>query len=314
MLNYAGRVIAIDLRSIMQKDYIVSNLPILEDQLIQCYNGQDLCFYALDGNDVLDHRLVGWIQNIQKGLNIADNKISFVSVSPSLPQWQWVEYPLVAFNQIGSIIEPYNIDRDLTNAKFVGILAASRWSVTRLRIAYQTDHAFPNDAFVTYTENYKHTLNQLHSYYQKEIDWADNRQFDNDMLPIKQAFDFKDAAVAYCKIWNRFWIEIVCETDEYQNQWFTDKTAKCLATGKPFLLLSGQHSLKNLKKLGFVSFDDFIDESYDQCVLPGQRVQAIIKSLQSLYSNSNRSHILFQMQNRAKENIDIYRKYVQSKI
>ena len=104
------------------------------------------------------------------------------------------------------------------------------------------------------------------------------------------------------------------ETGDYQNSWFTDKTAKCLCTGKPFLLLSGQHSLKNLKQMGFVTFNQWIDESYDECVLPGQRINAIISSLQNLYCNPAKETIIAEMQHQAKQNITHYQNYVQSKI
>jgi hypothetical protein len=313
LIDIGTECVKIDLRFVIQKDYILNYLQILEDQLILHYSGQELCFYAVDGDNVTLPALVGWVKLIQHGLGIPNNKICFVSVIPSLPQWRWIPFPLEAFEQIGTLIESTGINRDLNAAKFVGVLAGSRWSVARMRMCYELDNAFPGDAFITHKMAKAH-LAQLGQYYQQEITWYNNRKFNNDILSGDNAIDFRDGVREYTKIWNQFQIEIICETDEYQTHWFTDKTAKCLSTGKPFLLLSGQHSLQNLKQMGFVTFAKSIDESYDNCALPGQRIRAMINSLQKLYSDPNKTEIIAKMQKKAKKNIDIYHNYVQSKI
>jgi len=308
--------ILIDLRHILQKNYTIDNLPLVEDQLVNVYNGQSLYFNAVDGNDVCAPGLVGWIQMIQQGLNIPDSKIYFLSISPSLPQWQWIPYPLDAFENIINLIKVNDINQDTTSAKFVGMLAGSRFSMSRMRLAYTLDRTFPGDTFITFAADHaQNILSQWTSeYYQAEVDWMRERKFDNDMLNPTGSIDYGRAAAHYINLWHQFQIEIVSETDDYQNQWFTDKTAKCLLTGKPFLLLSGRHSLRNLKQLGFVTFDRWIDESYDECVLPAQRIRAIINSLQTLYLDPAKSTIIAEMQQHAKKNRGAYYDYVQKQI
>ena len=315
LLMFDPENIFIDLRWILRKDYTIDNLPFVEDQLCKHYNGHNLYFYAIDGNDVLAPGLVAWIQMIQHGFNIADSKINFISVSPSLPQWQWILYPLDAFENIIHYIKVNDINTDTSRAKFVGMLAGSRFSVSRLRLAYELDCAFPADTFITFSVNT--AQNMLHDwvseYYEKELEWLSKKTFNNDMS-IPDIIDYRQGAANYSKIWNQFHIEIITETDDYQTQWFTDKTAKCLRTGKPFLLVSGRHSLQNLKQLGFVTFDQWIDESYDECILPGQRINAIIKSLHKLYLDPAKASIIADMQQHAKKNIGAYHKYVQTQI
>jgi hypothetical protein len=288
---------------------------LVEDQLVKHYNGHNLYFYALDGNDVLAPGLVAWIQLIQRGLSIPNNKISFLSVSPSLPQWNWIPYPLDAFENIITHIQVKDLPQDTSQAKFVGMLAGSRFSVSRLRLAYKLDRAFPADTFITFSVTTAQSMlhDRVSEYYEKELKWLSKKTFNNDMS-IPSIIDYRQGAANYSKIWNQFHIEIVPETDEYQNLWFTDKIAKCLHTGKPFLLLSGQHSLKNLKKMGFVTFDQWIDESYDEYVLPAQRIDAIINSLQKLYYNPAKASIIADMQEHAKKNINYYSDYVQKQI
>ena len=314
LIYYPGHIL-IDLRLILKKNYSIDNLPFVEDQLIQHYSGQNICFYAIDGNDVLSPGLVAWIQMIQHGLNIPDNKISFISISPSLPQWEWIPYPLEAFDSMLQYIKTDGMNTDTSSAKFVGLLAGSRFSIARMRLAYNLDCTFPGDAFITFpVNNTTWALNDLvKDHFQIEIDWISKKKFNND-LNNTDSIDYRQGAGHYVNLWNKYQIEVVTETGDYQNSWFTDKTAKCLCTGKPFLLLSGQHSLKNLKQMGFVTFNQWIDESYDECVLPGQRINAIISSLQNLYCNPAKETIIAEMQHQAKQNITHYQNYVQSKI
>ena len=61
-----------------------------------------------------------------------------------------------------------------------------------------------------------------------------------------------------------------------------EKTIKPIAMGHPFMVLSSKHFLKNLRELGFKTFGDFIDESYDECHKASDRVDIISKNLERL--------------------------------
>jgi hypothetical protein len=57
---------------------------------------------------------------------------------------------------------------------------------------------------------------------------------------------------------------IVAESS-FRNEisFFTEKTAKPLIAQRIFIMFAGQYALRNLRKLGFKTFDSIIDESYD---------------------------------------------------
>lgn len=60
------------------------------------------------------------------------------------------------------------------------------------------------------------------------------------------------------------WYSVVAETLDDNRIFFpTEKTGKALMSGKPFIVLSGKHFLKNLRSVGFKTFHPIIDESYD---------------------------------------------------
>ena len=73
-------------------------------------------------------------------------------------------------------------------------------------------------------------------------------------------------------IYNQTMYSIVAETS-YFNEWsqFTEKTAKPLLAQRPFVAFCGQYFLRNLKSLGFRTFGDVIDESYDTVKDPVER-------------------------------------------
>lgn len=65
-------------------------------------------------------------------------------------------------------------------------------------------------------------------------------------------------------VYNQTYYSLVSETlilNEYS--FYTEKIAKPILAKRPFIVFSGQHYLKNLKILGFKTFDTIIDESYD---------------------------------------------------
>jgi len=64
------------------------------------------------------------------------------------------------------------------------------------------------------------------------------------------------------KIYNQSWFTIVAETD-YRKNFFTEKTAKALLGKKLFVYIGAAGALKDLRHLGFKTFDGIIDESYD---------------------------------------------------
>lgn len=63
-------------------------------------------------------------------------------------------------------------------------------------------------------------------------------------------------------IFNDSWYSIVSETDP-SVPFFTEKTAKPLLSKRLFVMFGAFHHLKKLQSLGFKTFDNIIDESYD---------------------------------------------------
>lgn len=78
-------------------------------------------------------------------------------------------------------------------------------------------------------------------------------------------------------------------TDKISNPntvFLTEKTARPLLWGMPFFLNAGQGSLAALRELGFETFSELWDESYDDIADPDQRAAAMHASIQSVLALS----------------------------
>jgi hypothetical protein len=86
------------------------------------------------------------------------------------------------------------------------------------------------------------------------------------------------------------WLSIISEThfdDEQGTLFLSEKTFKTIACQSPFLILGNRGSLKKLKELGYITFHDIIDESYDN-LQSVHRMNAIIDEIRKWESNPDK--------------------------
>ena len=91
-------------------------------------------------------------------------------------------------------------------------------------------------------------------------------------------------------IYNQTAYSLVCETN-FENGYvfFTEKTVKPMLAQRLFIMLSHQHTLKQLQELGFKTFHGIIDESYDDIEPPIHRHEAALEQLKWLCGQDQRT-------------------------
>lgn len=131
--------------------------------------------------------------------------------------------------------------------------------------------ARPNKSFVAdfVTQN-NLTDRVLFSFFEKNNQWLQGHNYD-DVKFTNTSQDninyggrmtaMKSLFVPYL-IYNNSWFSIVAETRPDIN-FITEKTAKALIGRRLFVMFSGPRHLELLKTMGFRTFDNVIDESYD---------------------------------------------------
>lgn len=83
------------------------------------------------------------------------------------------------------------------------------------------------------------------------------------------------------QIYDHTWYSIISET-HITGDLLSEKTAKGLIARRPFIMFGSQHTLCRLHDLGFKTFSDVIDESYDNIADPVERYTAAMNSVVAL--------------------------------
>jgi hypothetical protein len=102
---------------------------------------------------------------------------------------------------------------------------------------------------------------------------------DKDTLANNDRFlDLKYVYNTYINIVTESWFN---DVHPHYN-FLTEKTFKPILWCQPFIILGNSGSLRQLRKLGFKTFSDFIDESYDEIPDSKERMQAVINEIHRL--------------------------------
>jgi hypothetical protein len=139
----------------------------------------------------------------------------------------------------------------------------------RQRLSTYTDQFYQTPILYTKSGTLDRTCNfDLKSLWEDEIILSTNQDTEcsyyGQIMKISQVMPFK--------IYNKTAYSLVCETN-YSNQFsfFTEKIAKPIIAHRLFIVISGQHYLRNLRRLGFKTFDSILDETYDTIEDPETR-------------------------------------------
>ena len=80
---------------------------------------------------------------------------------------------------------------------------------------------------------------------------------------------------------------IIEHTPPHPVRFLTEKTFKAMAWGMPFLFVGNQHGLQRIRDLGFKTFPEWFDESYDDLENFNLRIQAMFDSFEKFLSEEH---------------------------
>ena len=111
------------------------------------------------------------------------------------------------------------------------------------------------------------------------------------------------------------WVNVVPEAsygDQDGNVFLSEKIFKPIVCHHPFIILGSKGSLKELRKLGYKTFDGWIDESYDELNTWG-RFEAIIEAIKKIDAIENKLEWFKSMQPILEHNYETLKKNVLNK-
>ena len=117
--------------------------------------------------------------------------------------------------------------------------------------------------------------------------------------------DMRLACVPPVSIYQQTLITVLAETSAHSvMNFYTEKVAKPLLAGRPFLVIGGQHYLRGLRYSGFRTFSPFIDESYDLEPNDVARVNLVFREMQRL-CGQHPEMLLQQLRHQIEHNLDL---------
>lgn len=88
-------------------------------------------------------------------------------------------------------------------------------------------------------------------------------------------------------LYNQCAFEVSSETMTTEGSWFTEKTFRPIAARMPLILMSVPGALKDLHNLGFQTFGNYINESYDTIDNEQDRALSIVSTVKDIVSNGS---------------------------
>lgn len=123
----------------------------------------------------------------------------------------------------------------------------------------------------------------LDSTKQQCLDFITAGPFYVDSLTSDQRNDY---SVLMDDLYQDSYFNIVLETfidvDSSGGQFITEKTLKPILHMQPFICVAEHHHLKHLRELGYATFDNIIDESYDDIENTQERFEAVMELSEEL--------------------------------
>lgn len=267
--------------------FLLRILHSLKDQLAY----KKLCFTFPDGEPIVFSSFETVINCVQQKYDIPPNRliVKTVDVWPRYnnPKATSVMTPNGFFAAVESglrDVSGYQLRDDA--AIFGGIYG--RFSTHRFLMAHFLETQLSDSSFVIFQPNEswsKFELDPIQEFFTDQYEWALTRQEKNvtDISKVNNGcLNYRVSLKTYPDLWSKYLLEIVAETNVTDHGWFTEKTLRCLKTGKPFILLGTPGQLQQLRRMGFKTFDPVIDESYDQIDDLDDRFDAICNEIKRL--------------------------------
>jgi len=138
----------------------------------------------------------------------------------------------------------------------------------------------------------KNCMSKFNPLNEEQIHYLEYQYKNNVFIPqrkdIENYFSINTAS-SHCSAdyivndYNQTRIEVVLETLFDDQRWhLTEKIFRPIACGQPFILAATPGSLEYLKSYGFKTFNEHIDESYDQILDPINRLNAIVQTMKNI--------------------------------
>lgn len=218
--------------------------------------------------------------------SVADPRIhyltcGFVEGSNCVPCMDWFAQTVSNYNLIqlkpASKLQPYQV-----KPKMFDILLGQQKPHRQFVYDYVNNNQLTEQVSMSYIPEHGTPLGNTNWIWEPGVERDDSIQWTITTVKYRSRY-LPLSQIIPVSIYNDTAYTVVCETnfDNYYS-FYTEKVAKPILSERLFVAVSGQHYLRNLRKLGFKTFDGVIDEQYDSVEDSQERFQLACEQIKWL--------------------------------
>ena len=218
--------------------------------------------------------------------SVADPRIhyltcGFVEGANCVPCMDWFAQTVSNYNLIqlkpASKLQPYQV-----KPKMFDILLGQQKPHRQFVYDYVNNNQLTEQVSMSYIPEHGTPLGNTNWIWEPGVERDDSIQWTITTVKYRSRY-LPLSQIIPVSIYNDTAYTVVCETnfDNYYS-FYTEKVAKPILSERLFVAVSGQHYLRNLRKLGFKTFDGVIDEQYDSVEDSQERFQLACEQIKWL--------------------------------
>ena len=188
------------------------------------------------------------------------------------------------------------VNTDIRSKKFTCLNRVDK-PFRRLFAATLVEHGLVDDAYFSYTDR-KYQV----EYETRDSDTGNWDTWDHTVLekftpPYRcddlQDYEHNSHKLIDTRFFQEAYYNVIVET-HINNLFLTEKTFKPILNLQPFVIVGASGSLQLLHELGYKTFGDYIDESYDNIEDPEQRLRQCLHTVEQISRMSHSEHMVDQ--------------------
>jgi hypothetical protein len=201
------------------------------------------------------------------------------------PSYQWMDWFITTCNFYKSSDLLEKLNPYIAKPKTFDILLGWRKPHRQKIYDYITDNKLTQHVIMTYLQDRNLSLQKqlIDNWIWPNIDIPED-ELKNTITHVSYSGQRVSLSqIISVDIYNQTAYSIVAETNwDNQYSFYTEKIVKPILAERLFIVFSGQYYLRNLRQLGFKTFDGIIDESYDSVEDSDQRFSLALAQMNYL--------------------------------
>jgi len=188
------------------------------------------------------------------------------------------------------------VNTDIRSKKFTCLNRVDK-PFRRLFAASLVGQGLDQDAYFSYTDRKYQVEYETRDSDVEQWDTWDHTVLERFTPPYRcddlQDYEHNSHKLIDTRFFQDAYYNVIVET-HINNLFLTEKTFKPILNLQPFVIVGAARSLRLLRELGYKTFGDYIDESYDNIEDPEQRLKQCLHTVEQISRMSHSEHMVDQ--------------------